>query len=251
MADKIIGPVFLRCSRTMENSFSSTDTSRQFDADTQTKMIAAAVKYRQAEKNTPPDFTTNPPRLRNSVFCQKAPANSELDGLVQAQDPANDPNLFFDPAKSATIMLGSQPNTSPFGTNGGGGVNPPANNTNGGDGVVSPGNNTDVDHGGDDVNDGTGNNNGTDTGNIGNFGSCSVPQIEFGQGFDGRKETSFQPVDQSESIRVVFSLTVANFVDARILHPRFGSKYRRYHPGHVRPAREHLQGRRYRSQHLR
>lgn len=31
---------------------------------------------------------------------------------------------------------------------------------------------------------------------IGNFGKCSVPQIEFGTGFDGRKETSFQPVDK-------------------------------------------------------
>ena len=33
--------------------------------------------------------------------------------------------------------------------------------------------------------------------NIGDFGSCSVPQIEFGVGFDGRKETSFEPVDKS------------------------------------------------------
>ncbi|VDC04787.1 unnamed protein product [Peniophora sp. CBMAI 1063] len=32
---------------------------------------------------------------------------------------------------------------------------------------------------------------------IGNFGSCSVPQIEFGAGFDGRKETSFEPVDKT------------------------------------------------------
>jgi len=32
---------------------------------------------------------------------------------------------------------------------------------------------------------------------VGDFGSCSVPQIEFGTGFDGRKETSFQPVDKS------------------------------------------------------
>lgn len=31
---------------------------------------------------------------------------------------------------------------------------------------------------------------------IGDFGSCSVPQIQFGTGFDGRKETSFEPVDQ-------------------------------------------------------
>ncbi|KAJ7702172.1 hypothetical protein B0H16DRAFT_1440507 [Mycena metata] len=30
---------------------------------------------------------------------------------------------------------------------------------------------------------------------IGNFGKCSVPQIEFGVGFDNRKETSFRPVD--------------------------------------------------------
>ena len=58
-------------------------------------MIALAVEYRQAEKNTPPDFSTNPPANRNSVFCQKAPKHAELNGLVQAQDPANDPNLFF------------------------------------------------------------------------------------------------------------------------------------------------------------
>ena len=32
---------------------------------------------------------------------------------------------------------------------------------------------------------------------IGDFGSCSVPQIEFGVGFDGRKETSFEPVDKT------------------------------------------------------
>ncbi|KAJ7903500.1 hypothetical protein B0H14DRAFT_2665129 [Mycena olivaceomarginata] len=31
---------------------------------------------------------------------------------------------------------------------------------------------------------------------IGNFGSCTTPQIEFGAGFDGRKETSFRPVDR-------------------------------------------------------
>ncbi|KAF7368318.1 hypothetical protein MVEN_00153100 [Mycena venus] len=32
---------------------------------------------------------------------------------------------------------------------------------------------------------------------IGNFGKCTVPQIEFGVGFDNRKETSFQPVDKT------------------------------------------------------
>ena len=37
-----------------------------------------------------------------------------------------------------------------------------------------------------------------DAGAIGNFGKCSVPQIEFGVGFDNRKETSFQPADKGE-----------------------------------------------------
>ncbi|EAU85446.1 hypothetical protein CC1G_12419 [Coprinopsis cinerea okayama7 len=90
------------------------DASRQFDAATQANMIAIAQEYRQAEKNTPPDFTTDPPTLRNSVFCQKAPRNPELNGLVQAQDPANDPELFFDPALRATVVRGSQANTAPF-----------------------------------------------------------------------------------------------------------------------------------------
>jgi len=189
----------------------SADTSHQFDTTTQAKMIAAAVKYRQAEKNTPPDFTANPPKLRNSVFCQKAPKNSELNGLVQAQDPANDPDLFFDPATQATVMRGSQPNTFPFGTNGDV-ENPPTNNTNvdndlgGGYMVNPPANNTDVD-GGDNLVDGTGKNNTDNAGNIGDFGSCSIPKIEFGQGFDGRKETSFRPADLSKSIGPSLSLT--------------------------------------------
>jgi hypothetical protein len=43
---------------------------------------------------------------------------------------------------------------------------------------------------------------------IGNFGSCSVPQIEFGAGFDGRKETSFQPVDKSASLTLISFMTL-------------------------------------------
>ncbi|KAJ7192786.1 hypothetical protein GGX14DRAFT_577784 [Mycena pura] len=35
------------------------------------------------------------------------------------------------------------------------------------------------------------------SGSIGNFGKCTIPQIEFGVGFDSRKETSFQPVDKT------------------------------------------------------
>ena len=56
----------------------------------------------------------NPPILRNSVFCQKAPNNSELNNLIQAQDPANDPDIFFDPATGKSVRKGEQPNTFPF-----------------------------------------------------------------------------------------------------------------------------------------
>ena len=41
-------------------------------------------------------------------------------------------------------------------------------------------------------------------GSIGDFGSCTVPQIEFGTGFDGRKETSFEPVDKSKLLNYDF-----------------------------------------------
>ncbi|KAH9178138.1 hypothetical protein EDB89DRAFT_1843989 [Lactarius sanguifluus] len=91
------------------------DESKQFDAATQANMLALAKVYRQAEKNAPPDFTTNPPTPRNTVFCQKAPKHPELNCLVQKQDPANDPNLFFDPAKGQTsVKKGTQANTQPF-----------------------------------------------------------------------------------------------------------------------------------------
>ncbi|KAJ7682428.1 hypothetical protein DFH06DRAFT_1030350 [Mycena polygramma] len=90
------------------------DTSKQFDAATQKAMLAIAIEYRQTEKNTPPDFKTKPETFRNSVFCQTAPKNPELNGLVQAQDPANDPNVFFDPATGASVQLGAQANTKPF-----------------------------------------------------------------------------------------------------------------------------------------
>ena len=58
-----------------------------------------------------------PPAPRNSVFCQTAPKNSELNGLVQAQDPANG-DLFFDPATQKTVKRGDQATTFPFGQSG-------------------------------------------------------------------------------------------------------------------------------------
>ncbi|ESK94609.1 hypothetical protein Moror_14333 [Moniliophthora roreri MCA 2997] len=201
------------------------DAAQQFDEATKANMIALAIEYRQAEKNTPPDFSTNPPTARNSVFCQKAPKNPELNGLVQAQDPANDPNIFFDPALGASVTKGSQPNTEPFGGAAAGG------NANAGGNADANNADTSADTGNDGAATGTaagtgcqatitvtvsgavasatptdappdpatGGNTGAGAGagsNIGDFGSCSVPQIEFGAGFDGRKETSFQPADK-------------------------------------------------------
>ncbi|KAG8808672.1 hypothetical protein FRC17_003829 [Serendipita sp. 399] len=96
------------------------DAGKLQDAATAAKLVELAIRFRQCEKNTPPDFTTNPPTLRNSVFCQKQPRNSQLVGLNQAQDPANDPDLFFDPVTKATVRKGSQANTAPLGGGGGG-----------------------------------------------------------------------------------------------------------------------------------
>ncbi|KAG8747337.1 hypothetical protein FRC10_001516 [Ceratobasidium sp. 414] len=93
------------------------DAARKQDAATGAKMIQLAKTFRQSEKNTPPDFTANPPINRNSVFCQTPPRNPELIGLNQAQDPANDPNIFFDPACKCSVKKGSQANTSPLGGN--------------------------------------------------------------------------------------------------------------------------------------
>ncbi|KAI0033075.1 hypothetical protein K488DRAFT_26710, partial [Vararia minispora EC-137] len=176
------------------------NAAAQFDAATQQKMINLAIQLRTAEKNTPPDFTTNPPTNRNSVFCQRAPKNSQLNGLVQAQDPANNPNVFFDPALGKSVLKGSQANTSPFGQSGSSSSNATATSNTASAAVssavtASP---TAVT-----VSVTTASSTAaaaTSTaaaGNIGNFGSCSVPQIEFGVGFDNRKETSFQPVDKT------------------------------------------------------
>ena len=60
-----------------------------------------------------------------------------------------------------------------------------------------------VNLGNNDNNGNNGNNNRNDTEKIGDFGSCSVPQIEFGAGFDNRRETSFRPVDLGEPDRSI------------------------------------------------
>ncbi|CAE6437228.1 unnamed protein product [Rhizoctonia solani] len=114
------------------------DAAREQDAATQAKMIDIAKRFRQAEKNTPPDFTTNPPTNRNSVFCQTPPRNAELVGLNQAQDPANNADDFFDPACKCTVKRGSQANTSPLAGSGTSGNNAGGNNGgNNGGGNVS------------------------------------------------------------------------------------------------------------------
>ncbi|XP_006459399.1 hypothetical protein AGABI2DRAFT_191384 [Agaricus bisporus var. bisporus H97] len=203
------------------------DACRQFDVDTQANMIAIAKEYRQVEKNTPPDFSTNPPTLRNSVFCQKAPRNSELEGLVQAQDPANDPNVFFDPEKNTSVKKGAQPNTSPFGgtTNNEAittsNIGPTRTRVVTGTAVrvqisqtqtsvecptavtvTVSGTNPAAASLTNAVTVTVGNPSQTKLPSpvasppgVANFGGCSTPEIEFGVGFDNRKEASFRPVD--------------------------------------------------------
>eukprot|EP00753_Platysulcus_tardus_P000690 PLAT10644.1.p1 GENE.PLAT10644.1~~PLAT10644.1.p1 ORF type:complete len:583 (+),score=-11.91 PLAT10644.1:180-1928(+) len=227
------------------------DAAQQFDDATKQNMIQLAIEYRQAEKNTPPDFTTNPPTNRNSVFCQKAPKNAELNGLVQAQDPANDPDAFFDPATKATVKKGSQANTFPFGQSGSSGNSSSSASASASSSAVTTssaaaGNNaaaatttsdasatasasdaattgtdcvvtvtatvtaTATDGASSVATDSASSSASATTsasnaaasstasaGAIGDFGKCTVPQIEFGVGFDNRKETSFQPVDKT------------------------------------------------------
>ncbi|KAL5486066.1 hypothetical protein ACEPAI_7110 [Sanghuangporus weigelae] len=208
------------------------DAAQQFDDTTKANMIALAVEFRQVEKNTPPDFTTNPPTNRNSVFCQQSPRNAELNGLVQAQDPANDPNIFFDPALGASVTLGSQANTFPFSTSdstdtGSTDASASVSDSSAASPTVISAVVTDRTEGTDDeqcsivivtvsadaaatsaadssatvtvdVTDSAAVPTSTaSASDIGDFGSCSVPEIEFGTGFDGRTETSFEPVDKA------------------------------------------------------
>ncbi|WAQ89842.1 hypothetical protein PtA15_11A534 [Puccinia triticina] len=114
MADRIID-----AAKNLSNGITSSDTRNQ--------MIITAMAYREAEKNTLPIYPDLIPR--NSVYCQKPPKNSELKGLVQKQDPANGPLLFFDHlvhTNGSTVLLDSQPNTRPFGEKAG---SPPATGT--------------------------------------------------------------------------------------------------------------------------
>ncbi|PIL35678.1 hypothetical protein GSI_02408 [Ganoderma sinense ZZ0214-1] len=191
------------------------DAAQQFDDTTKANMIALAVEYRQVEKNTPPDFTTNPPTNRNSVFCQKAPKNSQLNGLVQAQDPANDPNIFFDPATQKSVTKGSQANTFPFGTSGSDDSDATstasqvlvatstsaaasASASSDCDTVVTvtvTATAAATDAASTSASASQPSASAAASGNIGDFGSCTVPQITFAAGLDGRKETAFEPTD--------------------------------------------------------
>jgi hypothetical protein len=82
------------------------------------------------------------------------------------------------------------------------------------------------------------NSTGTD---IGNFGKCSVPQIEFGVGFDNRKETSFQPVDKSTYLTPShYQLNTDLEFYHSVLQPWFCSEYRHHYSVHVRSACQQL-----------
>jgi hypothetical protein len=55
---------------------------------------------------------------------------------------------------------------------------------------------------------------------IGNFGSCTIPQIQFGVGFDGRTETAFEPTNQvdynhgsADNIAVITQFMCNNLVN--------------------------------------
>lgn len=61
------------------------------------------------------------------------------------------------------------------------------------------------------------------TSGVGDFGSCSVPQIEFAAGFDNRKETSFQPVDLRTSAFALLGTSLLTY--HRVLQPWLRAGY--------------------------
>ncbi|KAH9816467.1 hypothetical protein DFH28DRAFT_965347 [Melampsora americana] len=86
------------------------------DIKVQKEMIRLAIEYRKTERNSFPDYTHQPVIDRNSLYCQKSPKNSELNGIFQTQSSQADPNLFFDPKSTNSLKKGSDPRTIPFGT---------------------------------------------------------------------------------------------------------------------------------------
>lgn len=60
MADSIIGELAFSLYRTYLNQIFLLDASKNFNSTTATAMVAAAIEYRQAEKNTPPVSNPNP-----------------------------------------------------------------------------------------------------------------------------------------------------------------------------------------------
>lgn len=102
--------------------------------------------------------------------------------------------MFFDPVFRKFVLKGSQPNTEPFDF--GDAAAPPSIESPISAPTASytvttpaPADFTPAPTGP------------TSARNIGNFGICSVPQIKFGPGFDNRKETSFEPADESQCCR--------------------------------------------------
>ncbi|KAH8915919.1 hypothetical protein BT69DRAFT_1271065 [Atractiella rhizophila] len=86
----------------------------QTDSAVQQNIINIAIEFRQAEKNTQPDFRVQPPVDRFSIFCLKAPKHEQLNGLVQAQDSNANPLLFADPKSTTngtTVLKGTARNT--------------------------------------------------------------------------------------------------------------------------------------------
>lgn len=192
---------------------------------------------KQAEHNTPPDSSKNPPTPRQALYCLKEPKNEEIKGIVMKQDPATAGGKeFFDPKTKKTVLLGEDPRTFPRGAK----ENPEGTDTKttedktgdpdkktGEDkpGKETPATKEDLSLGISTENEGDpttknkteGDGNGAGGGDGGETGkrstdgfkgifidpaslkACNDPQIKFGGGFNGRKkdEFTFVPVDQT------------------------------------------------------
>ncbi|QRW04111.1 hypothetical protein RhiLY_03110 [Ceratobasidium sp. AG-Ba] len=180
------------------------DAARKQDAATATKMIDLAKKIRTAEKNTPPDFSTNPPSLRNKgISGEHLPSWRRCCGFgwgrrwcrsCRPSDPpppaATDAATNPDNTATPTDVPGTCPPVATVTVT----VDPAATATATG---VPQAPDASTPAAGSGSNGGAAGISGSLSANI-NLGSCTDPTIRFGAGIEGRKETSFIPNNLKE-----------------------------------------------------
>ncbi|KAI9509604.1 hypothetical protein F5148DRAFT_735341 [Russula earlei] len=91
------------------NADAMIDFAKQPGVKNSQALIANAIAYRKHPRNALNQHGVTP----STLFCEQAPRNPELQGIVNAQLPGVDPGLFGSP--TAGIVAFGAPGTCPFG----------------------------------------------------------------------------------------------------------------------------------------